>query len=214
MTKGVRNTVLGLLVMVGVMASLTVLRHSDPEELDRESLKEKGIVYYETPRSFKFLPLVRQDNTPFTEESLQGRWTLMYFGFTFCPDICPATLSQLNNLVTELKTISPESARNLDVIMVSVDPGRDTPEKLALYVPYFNEDFMGVTGDPKVLEGLARQLNVAFAIVGDTTTDDYLIEHSAQVVLINPRGDYQGFLRPPLKPKEQAEALGILIDYF
>ncbi len=214
MIKSVRSTVIGLLVVIAAAVSLFLLRDIEPAGLDKEALREKGVVYFETPRSFKFLPLVKQDNTPYTEDSLKGHWTLLYFGFTFCPDICPASLSQLNHLILELQNINAGAAEQIDVVMVSVDPGRDTPEKLALYVPYFNKKFYGVTGDPKVLAGLARQLNVAYELVGDTTTDDYMVEHSAQVILVNPRGDYQGFLRPPLKPKDQAEVLADIVRSF
>ncbi|MCL6268482.1 SCO family protein [Sansalvadorimonas sp. 2012CJ34-2] len=215
MTKGVRSTVLLLLVVILGVVALTVLKRGDGiVELDRDALRDKGVVYFDTPRSFKFMPLIRQDNSPYTESSLKDHWTLMYFGFTFCPDICPATLSQLNTMMIELQAKAPEIADKLDVVMVSVDPGRDSPEKLAQYVPYFNEAFYGVTGDPNVLAGLARQLNVAFEFVGDTTSDDYLVEHSAQVVLVNPMGDYQGFLKSPMKPKDQAEALIDIVKAF
>lgn len=214
MDKGVRNTVLGLIILVGVGVALTVVKHTDVVELNPEALREKGVIYFETPRSFKFLPLVKQDQTPYTEQNLKDHWTLLYFGFTFCPDICPASLSQLNNMMLELQALDASVVSQIEVVMVSVDPGRDTPEKLAVYVPFFNKDFYGVTGDPVVLAGLARQLNVAFEFVGDTTADNYLVEHSAQVILVNPKGDYQGFLRSPLRPREQAEALVDIVKTF
>ena len=215
MAKGVRSTVLFLLVAVLAMVALVFVKQGGGQiELDRDALRDKGIVYYETARSFKFMPLIKQDNSPYTEANLKGRWTLMYFGFTFCPDICPATLSQLNTMMIELQAKAPDIAKQIDVVMVSVDPGRDTPEKLAQYVPFFNQEFYGVTGEPNVLAGLARQLNVAFEFVGDTSADDYLVEHSAQIVLVNPMGDYQGFLKSPMKPKDQAEAMIDIVKAF
>ncbi len=216
MKQGVRNTVMGLGLAVLVVVGITVNKYGStlqfglnetPPALDKESLREQGVVWYETPRTFVFNPLTMDKGKSFTLADLKDRWTLMYFGFTFCPDICPATLANMAQFRKELVALNPKVAEKVDVVMVSVDPGRDTPEKLATYAKFFDAEFKGVTGDPANLKALTQQLNVAFEMVGDTSTPDYLVEHSAQVVLINPKGDYQGFLRPPFKAGDLAKAM-------
>ncbi len=213
MDKGVRKTVFFLALIVLSVVGLTVNKFTSKAELDKDVLREQGVVWYDTPRTFAFNPLSESGGKTFQASDLDGEWTLMYFGFTFCPDICPATLANLAQVMKELRAVNPEVARKVKVVLVSVDPTRDTPEKLAQYVDFFDKDFIGVTSDAANLAALTQQLNVAFAMVGDTTTPDYLVEHSSQVVLINPKGDYQGFLRPPFKPGDLATAL-VDIDKF
>ena len=207
MDTGVRKTVFVLLLVVLAVVGLTVNKFIGKPSLDKEALREQGVVWYDTPRTFVFNPLTRAEEQIFTSADLEGSWSLMYFGFTYCPDICPATLANLGQVMKELRVTHPVVAEKIQVVLVSVDPGRDSPEKLAQYVDFFDKSFVGVTSDPANLKALTQQLNVAFALVGDTTTNEYLVEHSGQVVLVNPKGDYQGFLRPPFKPKELAEAL-------
>lgn len=207
MESSVRKTVFFLVLVVVAVVALTFNKYGGKPALDTEALREQGVVWYETPRTFGFNPLTLANGETFSNKDLEGSWSLMYFGFTYCPDICPATLANLAQVMKELKAINPQVAEKVNVMLVSVDPGRDTPEKLAQYVDFFDESFMGATSNAANLKALTQQLNVAFEVVGDTASDDYLVEHSAQVVLVNPRGDYQGFLKPPFKPKELADAL-------
>ena len=127
-------------------------------------------------------------------ETLIGSPTMVFFGFTYCPDVCPTTMSFLAELKENLVGTEAESTR---VVMVSVDPARDTVEQLAQYVPYFHPEFLGVTGDFPDILSFARRFNAPFRKV--TMEDgDYQIDHSANVVLINPKGDFHGFFRAPL----------------
>ena len=90
---------------------------------------------------------------------------------------------------------------DLQVVMLSVDPNRDTVEKLGQYVPYFSEDFTGLTGDLRTIANLATQLNIAFDIIDpDTAEGNYNVAHSGNIVLVNPAGNYQGFFKPPFDP--------------
>ncbi len=201
-SKAVRKTVMVILAAIAVVLGLTVNKFLSKPSLSKEQLQQMGTVIFDTPRVFTMTGLVDHNGQPFTPENLQGRWTLMYFGFTFCPDICPATLSQLNKLDALIKEQSPELAKNLQYVMVSVDPKRDTAEKLKNYVPYFNKDFVGVTGEINNIYNLAVQMNVPFTPVIDAQDDFYLVDHGANLTLINPQGDYQGFIRPPLEPSK------------
>ena len=138
--------------------------------------------------------LIDHYGKPFNRSRLEGQWTLMFFGFTHCPDVCPTTMTFLN---TFLASLEGTEAQDPQIVMVSVDPARDTVEQLADYVPYFNPDFTGVTGEFLDLHRFATALNIPFRKVVE---DDgsYQVDHSSNIVLINPRGDYHGFFRAPL----------------
>ena len=138
--------------------------------------------------------LVDHRGEPFGRARFEGSWSLVFFGFTYCPDICPTTMAQLDDFVGRLEE---SEARDTRVVMVSVDPARDTVEQLARYVPFFNPDFIGVTGDFLDIHRFATALNTPFRKVPGQG-DDYLVDHSANVALINPRGDYHGFFKAPL----------------
>lgn len=178
------------LMVAGLMNKL-----STPRMLTSYEMREYGAMLLETPRRFSEFQLLTHTGAPFTQESLQGKWTLVFFGFTHCPDICPTTLATLNRLVNVL---DEREQNNIQVVMLTVDPDRDTPETLAQYVPYFNKDFIGVTGNPYQILNLATQLSVVYTKV-PLQGDDYTMDHSSNVVIINPRGHYHGFFRPPFE---------------
>ena len=201
-SKAVRKTVTIILAAIAMVLGLTVNKFLNKPPLSKEQLQQMGTVIFDTPRAFTMTGLVDHNGQPFTAKNLQGRWTLVYFGFTFCPDICPATLSQLNKFDALIKEQSPKLAKDMQYIMVTVDPDRDTAEKLKNYVPYFNKDFIGVTGGINNVYNLAVQMNVPFTPVVDAEDDFYLVDHGANLTLINPEGDYQGFIRPPLDPSK------------
>ena len=177
------------LVLLGFINKL-----SKPRILSDAELREYGTMILDTPRRFSDFKLVDHNGAPFTRDDLMGKRTLIFFGFSHCPDICPSALATLNKVVEPLEE---EEKANLQVIMLSVDPERDTPEKLAQYVPYFNPDFRGVTGDPYQILSLATQLGVAYQKVPQG--DDYTVDHTGNIVIINPRGDYHGLFRPPFE---------------
>ena len=193
-SRGITLTV-GLVVafMIVIVAGF-VYRIQQPRVMTATEMKANGLFLFETPRSLGEFELVNHLGEPFTQESLRGGWTLVFFGFTYCPDICPATMGFLNQLMSELEGTE---VADTSVVMVSVDPARDTVEQLAGYVPFFNADFTGVTGEFLALHRLATALNTPFRKVPGQG-EDYLVDHSANVVLINPRGDYHGFFKAPL----------------
>ena len=106
-----------------------------------------GVYILPRPDALASFRLIKHDNTPFDNASLTGRWSFVIFGYTYCPDFCPTTLSvftQVHGLLAQ----QPDVMRDLQFVMVSVDPARDTPALLKDYVPQFHRDFVGVTGDP------------------------------------------------------------------
>ncbi len=140
--------------------------------------------------------LIDQNKNVFNLESFKDKWTLLFFGYTFCPDICPTTLTVLKQFYDKLE---PQVLANTQVVFVSVDPERDTPEHIAKYVAYFNKDFIGVTGEVTEINKLALQ-NGAGYIKGSSPNDDnsnYQISHTSTIFLINPKMElHAGFSQP------------------
>lgn len=193
-SRGIRLTVAGLLAFIVLLVGGFVYRMTLPPGMSSAEMKVNGLYLHETPRSLGDFELVDHHGKPFGPDRLRGHWSLLFFGFTYCPDICPTTMAFLDRFVAQL---APDEAADTRVVMVSVDPGRDTVQQLAEYVPYFNPGFTGVTGEFLDIHRFATALNTPFRKVAGEG-DSYQVDHSANVVLINPRGDYHGFFKPPL----------------
>ncbi len=193
-SRGIKLTVLGLVIFIAIIVAGFVHRVQLPRILTTSEMQINGLYLLKTPRNFGEINLIDHHGEAFSNRRLQGKWTLVFFGFTYCPDVCPTTMSFLNELTGQLEGTEAEDTR---VVMVTVDPARDTVEQLASYVPYFNPDFTGVTGEFLDIHRFATALNTPFRkVVGQG--ENYQVDHSASVVLINPRGDYHGFFKAPL----------------
>jgi protein SCO1/2 len=147
--------------------------------------------------------LTKQDGTPFTNDDLSGQWSLLFFGYTHCPDICPATM----NVLAEAKRKSAGDFPR--VVFVTVDPQRDTVDMLGDYVHYFDPEFTGVTGDEKMIQALALQASVLhMKVPGESGNEnDYLVDHSSSILLINPEGQLAAFLGAPHTPGSILESV-------
>ena len=145
--------------------------------------------------------LVKDDDSVFTLDDLTGHWSLLFFGYTHCPDICPTTMG----VVAQAKKIATENNHQFpQVIFISVDPERDNVDMLSEYVQYFDNDFIAVTGDEKLIKALTLQMSVVYMkmpVDNNSATasadDGYLIDHSAALLLLNPEGKLVAFLNPP-----------------
>ena len=131
----------------------------------------------------------------YTRKDLAEHWTLLFFGYTHCPDICPITLATMSASVDAISALGGEALR---VVFVSVDPERDAPHHLAGYVTVFRDDFLGVTGPHEELRKLTKALGVGYARDGEGP--HYLVEHSAALLLVNPKGELQAVFGPPHEP--------------
>jgi protein SCO1 len=192
--RGIRLTIAGVLVFICLVVAGFVHRVGLPRIMTEAEMKANGLYLLQTPREIGDFSLVDHRGEPFVPARLEGHWTLVFFGFTHCPDVCPTTMSFLNQFMGQLQGTEAADTR---VVMVTVDPARDTPAQLGEYVPYFNPDFVGVTGEFLDLHRFATALNTPFRKVPGQG-ENYQVDHSANVVLINPRGDYHGFFKAPL----------------
>ena len=148
--------------------------------------------------------LVDQNSEPFALADLEGRWTLVVFGYTHCPDVCPTTLLQ----VRETKRLLRERAPTLDVrsLFVTVDPERDTPAQVAQYVDVFGEGLVGLTGSPEELAAFAEQFRVKYAVT-TSTPDGYFLDHTSSVALLTPAAELRAVFSVPLRPEQLAADL-------
>lgn len=154
------------------------------------------------PRPVPEVALTDHQGQPFGREQLFGHWTLLFAGYSYCPDVCPTTLAQLAGIYGELSAAVP----GLRVVMVSVDPARDGDGRLANYVPAFHPQFVGVTGSHPQLLQLTRAIGLVYAMVDDPGgSERYLVDHSASLVVIDPQGRALG----RFAPSTQAGAAGL-----
>lgn len=151
-------------------------------------------VLYPTPRAVPDFRLSRSDGGTLTAADWKGRWTVAFFGYTNCPDVCPTTLATFKQALTTLQADGLADRWRFDFI--SVDPERDTPERLASYVGYFSKDFVAATGTDEELTSLTRALGLVYARE-PTGNGDYTVDHSASAVIIDPSGREAGLFRPP-----------------
>jgi len=192
--RGVWITIGCIVLFMAIVVGSFINRVQQPRIMSASEMRANGLFLFETPRDPGEFALIDHNGDPFTHDRLKGQWTLLFFGFTHCPDICPTTLSFLAQVKGQLE--STESA-DTQVIMLTVDPARDTTEVLAKYVPYFDTAFLGVTGEFIEVMNVARAFNSPFRKVTEAD-GSYQVDHSANVILINPRGHFHGFFRAPL----------------
>ncbi len=144
------------------------------------------------------------DGRQVTDRDFRGRWMLIYFGYTFCPDVCPTTLNQ----VAEAMDLLGAKADRLQPVFISVDPGRDTPSVVKQYALAFSPKLIGLTGSPEEIATVAREYRVYYAVhrTGDKP-GDYTVDHSSILYLIDPEGRFVAPIRADSSGKEMAEVL-------
>jgi len=200
MRGSIRSTVLLSLALIALVLVLFVVKVLRPVSLDAQGLGELGVVLLPVPREVVLEGLIDHDGEPFGVEQLRGVWSFLFFGFTHCPDVCPTTMAEMGKAYQDLRSNLPEVAENFRGVLVSVDPERDDPATLGRYVGAFADTFTGVTGTREAIGSFATQVNVAFGQVPDGN-GGYTVDHSGNIVIINPHGHYQGFIKLPHSAK-------------
>ena len=149
-------------------------------------------LYYKEPRVIKPFQFEDHHGEIFNNENLANKWSVVFFGYTSCPDVCPTTLQELNFAYDELKIAS----KDVQILLVSVDPVRDTTKKLAQYISYFNNEFIALRAGHSVLFPFARNMGLMYSITDGSKGEGYLVDHSASIVLINPEGKIAAIFKP------------------
>lgn len=197
-----------------VVISFTVTVWFTPEFLSHAGVRDnpqlalaEGDIYLK--QDFK---LVDQYGKPFNRARLNGNWSLLFFGYTSCPDICPNTLLVLNQVYARLK-----DNKKLQYIFVSVDPQRDTPNVLKDYMDHYNPDFIGITGEMEQIKILTSQLDIKHHI--ETKNDiknstNYVVVHSASITMIDPKGRWRAVMFSPHKTNKIATTVQEVMAHF
>jgi protein SCO1/2 len=177
MNRGLVVAVISAGILAGAAAGVLRMRErAEPAALEHATR-------YDAPRPLPAFALVDQAGRPFGPERLRGRWTFVFFGFVNCPDICPTTLATLAAAKAALSDLPAQDRP--DVLFVSVDPGRDTPELLGRYVAHFDPAFTAATGSREAIDALAAALGVAVIIGPPAADGSYAVDHSAAIFLVD-----------------------------
>ena len=197
MTPGVRNSVLASIGFVTIVVGMFFYSVTRAPVLSVQELQRRGIVVLPAARELNEFSLVDHRGADFDTTSLLGSWSFLFFGFSACPDVCPLALGALAQVERLLQTDADSTLRDgFNVVFVTVDPERDDQHALAQYVEVFSPRFTGVTGSREQLAEFAQQLNVAFMKV-PLEGGGYSVDHTGNIVIINPHGHYQGFVKMP-----------------
>ncbi len=194
-------------VLVGALAAALGLWFGNRQFGGVPAPAFEAAVLYPQPRPVPDFRLTRVDGKPLTLADWRGHWSVVYFGYASCPDVCPTTLASFKQAWKELGERGLHDRVAIDFI--SVDPQRDTPELLSKYVAFFSPDFVAATGTDAQLTDLTRSLGLLYS---RTTSADGKIEvdHSGSAVIIDPQGRLTGMFRPPFAPAAVAHDLATL----
>src|SRR4030095_15744024 len=139
----------------------------------------------------------------------RGKLVLLYFGYTFCPGICPTTLAEVTQA---LQTLGPQEAEKIQLLMISVDPERDTPHRLAEYLRHFNPSFLGLTGTPDEIATTAASYGIYYKKYEGTTANSYLVDHTSMVIVVDEKGIVRLLFPFGTPAQAMADDLAALLD--
>lgn len=168
--------------------------------------------YLQKPAPIDEFNLMDTQGKFFTKESLKGQWTMMVFGFTHCDYVCPTTLAELNHMYTQLEKILPNTQLP-QIVLVTVDPERDTIPAMKKYVRSFNPHFIGVTGAADEIQQLEKQLHITAAKMQEEgqPKDQYKMKHSAEILIFNPQGEIQAYFSYPHKADQMVQDYQLIL---
>lgn len=198
-----------LVILVAVTAFIAGAYLALPTPRDPAAPDIEGLLWPNPPEVEAF-HLIDAKGARFDETSLDDHWTLVFFGFTHCPDVCPGTLTTLKAVAARLAG-NVEFASRGQILFVSVDPERDTPEVLQRYVAHFGTAFLAATAPAAELTALTSQLGILHARV-NLEGGDYTIDHTASLILIGPKRERLAVFSAPHVPEDLAARVARIID--
>ncbi|HEX6571415.1 MAG TPA: SCO family protein [Steroidobacteraceae bacterium] len=201
---------LGLYAIVAFVVGLVAARWLLPPREVASPVTENATVFLPA-RAIPALELLDEDARPFTAGTLRDRWTVVFFGFTHCPDVCPTTLTTMAQMKKQLADLPPDEQPR--VMLFTVDPERDTPERLKAYVRYFDPSFGAATGTLEAVERAAAAFAVPFAKV-PLPQGGYTMDHGAGVFFVAPDGSVHAYSSPPLRADTLARDYRKVVRYF
>ncbi|MCB1611521.1 MAG: SCO family protein [Xanthomonadales bacterium] len=204
--------IVALAAIAGIAGFVASKQMFDGREPAPEAvLQLQGSLLYPQPKPLPEFMLESADGRSLSNKDWQGRWRLVFFGFTHCPDVCPTTLATTKAALAKLKSERPDA--DIAVSFVSIDPERDLPQQLAAYVAFFDPAFEAATGSQEQLLALTRAVGVIYAKVATGSgPQDYTMDHSASLLIVDPQARLVGLMRPPHQAEVMAADLATLID--
>lgn len=211
------NKKVGIVLLIALAAGLGLLaaqKFFGPAQPAKTWPDTAAVTMFPKARPLPTFSLRQSDGTQLADGELKGHWTLVFLGFTYCPDVCPTTLAELAQAQKQWAGL-PDSTRPR-VLFVSVDPERDTPTKIGEYAHAFHPDTLAATADVPTLENFAKSLGFVFMKVPgkgfEQNPNDYTMDHSSGIAVLDPQGRLAGLIRPPLKPADIAADLKALTE--
>ncbi|WP_111978954.1 SCO family protein [Algibacillus agarilyticus] len=185
MSNKIYVVVLLIALLLGSLSQVFLFKSDPADNLE-------NIRVYQPVRPVGEFNLSQHTGMNFQQSELLGRWTFLFLGYTHCPDICPTTMLSLAAVYPELKAIKD----NVQVVMISADPQRDSLAVLKEYVPFFHPEFIGVTAPHPQLLPFTQRLGLVYSMTEGENKSNYLVNHSASIVLINPEGNIAALIKP------------------
>lgn len=202
-----------LLFAASLCVGIFIDKKFNSSNSDKSLQKDDGLLDFlvtevDPPLTIPDFSLVAHNGKPFTIEELKGKWNFLFFGYTFCPEICPTTINTLDRVYNNL------SREDVGVVFISFDPERDTVKQLADYVPYFNDKFIGVTGNESEIKALAGSLDISYSrnVPKGSDEEDYQFYHDTTILLVNPLGRLAARFAAPHSPEFITEKFKTICD--
>lgn len=208
MNRGIFLTVAACLGFMALILALFLSRFYTPRELTLDEYKTLGAYFIDPPRQLAEFQLIDDSGDIFLPDQFKDKWNILFFGFTYCPDICPLTMKQMSDVKQSLG----ENSEKIRFFLVSVDPDRDKPENLRIYLDNFDTEFKGLTGEIDQIYRFSTQVNAPFFPVVNNPDPNYTVDHSGSLVLISPEANYAGFFRAPHDTNKITKALASLLN--
>jgi len=216
--NNIRKSVIWPLFLLLIAAGLGTIVWYSYRPVD---INIKGVRYFSPSITLNAFQLKDHNLQTYDNLSLIGHWTVLFFGYTHCPDICPTVLLDISNVYKEYKKLP--NAKPLQVVFVSVDPNRDSPQLLKDYVSYFHPDFLGVTGERSQIDALTQSAGAMYdfedSVTGELLTaeqvkdrKEYKVNHYASLIVVNPQGKMVAHIYPPHDLQRVLNALQTIIN--
>jgi protein SCO1 len=214
MTFIAKNITTIAVALVGILLGIVVAVEMFPAgPVDPNPRLESATVLFGKSRALPPFTLRDHNDQAFDNSSLNNQWSLLFFGFTHCPDVCPTTLQAVRAMAKNLRDDADVAPPK--ILFVSIDPERDNAAHLKSYVMYFDKSFTGITGELSSLEDFAKSVGAVFRIEEHAAgTKDYNVDHSTHMVLVDPKGRFHGLFSGPHEPGRMARDYAVIIDAY
>lgn len=191
------NKIVLLLAFIGFSSMASLFIYHATAQTPQHLITTENSTLFPVGRDIKSFTLETTSQTKFTEKNLLAHWTLLMFGFTHCTKVCPTNMTMMNRVYEKLHNAYP----NLQIVLITVDPKRDDAKTMTSYTQSFHPDFIGVTGKIQDLRKLQSQLGIYVGTDAESNSDNYQIDHSPSILLINPRGQLVGLFKYGQSPE-------------